>query len=150
MKTFVRFFMMLGIAAAFSSCIKDEVHKEYVTYQGAQNYVYDFVINQRDWKFVADANHPDEKFYECTIKMDGLTEECYNFGQVCLYQDFDGYQQMLPVTRHRNDGEFVWTETTDCTFTVGSVTVYFTSNDFAEVLPDPMYFRAVLTYEKTK
>lgn len=155
MKTIIKLLPLCLFALAGTSCIKDEITKEYITenntYIGVQNYVYDFDVRTTQWEYCEDPKNPLEPWWMCSVSVDGLTQYAYDFGQFSCYLDLDGYQQVLPVVRHHNNGEILWTETVDFEFGVGCVNVICTPSDFyMEEKPESMWFRLVISYDRTQ
>ena len=161
MKTIIKLLPLCLFVLAGTSCIKDEITKEYITenntYIGVQNYVYDFEVRGGiaddiyHWHEDFQNTNPDiERFYYYSVSVDGLTQYAYDFGNFDCYLDKGNFQQPLPITTFRDDGEFSWIENIDFEVSPGVVTVFFTTNDFADVPPESMWFRLVISYDRTQ
>lgn len=145
MKNILKSIAIVAAALSLASCVT----KEYYTVGSCTS--YDLVVRSNMWR--ANVDQDGGTFYSCEFDVPDLTDQVYNAGLVTCYIDYDGAQQVLPCVRHRHENyeengewlDYQWTETTDFEYSIGSVTLYFTSSDFYDDLPAAMQFRLVLT-----
>ncbi|MDR0874468.1 MAG: hypothetical protein LBN27_13560 [Prevotellaceae bacterium] len=91
---------------------------------------------------------PNESlYYQASVPVPALTPSIRDNGTILVYRDFgNGYQQILPFTRHKEKGNVRWTQTIDYEFTDGQINFYVTNSDFIADPPETMYFRVVLIW----
>ena len=113
----------------------------------------------------ADNSHwvSDNGAYYATFDVPELTRNAYDNGMVNCYAEFNtgtsnAYQEVLPFTYFQYDKntetgeEFYWSRLLDYDYTVGSLTIYYTNNDFnytttgSEPEPGLWHFRLVIIW----
>jgi hypothetical protein len=123
--------------------------------EGMWWFVKEYTIRPNQWELVGGANNL-ESYYRYEINISELDEDIFYDGKVScsVYTDEESknIQQDLPCVWHYgepdNDGPYLWTETYDFDYAVGSIMLYVTYNDFltAGNLPDRSKFRVILNY----
>ena len=101
----------------------------------------------------------DNGAYYATFDVPELTRDAYDNAVVLCYAEFNtgttnAYQELLPFTYFdqsvdNETGEvFNWSRLLDFDYTVGSLTVYYTNNDFRYMEGEPglWHFRLVLLW----
>ena len=140
--------------AAFYGC-KSNKDNELVTVI-TNRAVIDLEANNSHWVY-------DNGAYRATFDIPELTLDAYNNGMVNCYAEFNtgsnnAYQELLPFIyfNQYTDAEtgevFNWSRLLDYDYTVGSLTIYYTNNDFNYIITgsDPetgsWHFRLVIIW----
>ena len=113
----------------------------------ANKRIIDIDVASRQWRVAYDEN--GNRFYYAQFDMPEITQAIYDNGGVFAYHELNGYQQVLPYTRHNKEYGIEWTRTIDFEFTTGTITFYVTDSDFADTpnaWPETMFFRVVLIW----
>ncbi len=119
--------------------------------------IIDLQINSSEWGYSGEANN---NYFYATFDMPEITPYIYNNGLVQVYREYNtgttnATQILLPQTRHNetqiNDNWFFFTETIDYEYSVGSVSIFYTVDDFdyeinTSFVPEDMHFRAVIMW----
>ena len=166
MKNIVKLILAAAVLFSAASCTK-----EYYTV-GVSNEIITLRVNSSEWGVAYDAD--ENVYYKATFPVPQITSRVLQEAVVSVYRvyrddfgDVDS-QCVLPSERHFQTYQFgvnpdgslfhkvdennnwlidaKWTETIDYEFSDGSLTVYFTTNDFVIQTPDSMEFRVVITY----
>ena len=114
--------------------------------------IIDLQANNADW-----ANNGSA--YYAQFDIPELTQEAYDNAVVLCYAEFNtgtanAYQEQLPFTffdqsENTETGEiFQWSRLIDFDYTIGSMTIYYTNNDFNYLDGEPgdWHFRLVLLW----
>lgn len=125
--------LFLTLATLMASCTIDDTK------------TYDLIADQINW------THFDKEglngYYSSTFDVLDLTQNVYANGQVQVYIDLNGALAPLPYVRHfEQSNGYHWTETIDYEYSEGTITIFVCRNDFIQVAPSTMYFKAVLSW----
>ncbi|MDX9748288.1 MAG: hypothetical protein RBT57_07275 [Paludibacter sp.] len=108
--------------------------------------VFNFEVKASDWKPYTDQAGLN-LYYRSKFSLSGISDYMYNNGAVNAYIEFDGYQQVLPYSRHmENANGAKWTRTVDFDYSRTDIQFYVTNNDFISDPPETMYFRVVFIW----
>lgn len=136
------FLLLLITAVTMASCEENYSYPEDLT----TKQVFRFEVKASDWKSYTDQAGLN-MYYRAKFNVSGITDNMFNNGAVSAYIEFDGYQQVLPYTRHmENANGAKWTRTVDFDFSRTDVQFYVTNNDFISDPPETMYFRMVFVW----
>lgn len=114
-----------------------------------------FPVNayKENWADYRDQNN--NIYYSCTVNVPEIDDFVYESGTILVYyemitSDALGHvskaQQILPYTRHYDNGTDRWTRTVDYDFGEGYINFYVTNSDFKIDPPGDMRFRVVIMY----
>ena len=146
----IKFILASAIAVSiFSSC------QEEIPITVLQTVL--ITVNSSDWNY---SNIDNNNYFFATVDMPEITQEVFKTGLVKMYRAYDfnsssAVQMEMPFTRHieyYDEDEDEWnfyTETIDYEFSVGTMTICYTQNDFyyeedVDFVPDKMQFRCVI------
>ena len=117
-------------------------------------------INQNEWKYT---NTNNNNFFYAEFKMEMITWDIYEHGNVMVYREYDqgkdnATQTPLPYVRAKeylaDEDTNTWgfyTETVDYEFTKGKLTIFYTASDFdyeidQSFVPEQMNFRVFIMF----
>jgi len=103
-------------------------------------------VRPQEWVPQTDVNGKNLRYYR-TFAMPEITPSFYDQGMVQVYVYNNGGQQILPyVQPYENLAGAQWTRTINYDYAAGDLTVYVTSSDFYNEIPEEMNFRVVLLW----
>lgn len=103
-------------------------------------------VSAQEWIPHIDNNEQNLYYYH-TFPLAQITPLIYDEGLVQVYLYRNGGQQMLPYVQHYENVDGArWTRTIDYDYAEGDLTVYVTSSDFFNEIPEQMFFRVVLMW----
>lgn len=133
MKKSMTLLLFALMAFVFSSC------GEYT-----QTY-YDQEVIQLDLTADRWTKHSSETmpvYYSASFDVPELTSYNFRTAVVSCELVYTDSRQPLPVTTHHMNGlGEMWTRTVDFQYGLGYVSIYVTSSDFYDEVPEKMYFR---------
>jgi len=133
-----KLFFLFAITILFVSCQED--------YYETKWEVVNLEVRSAQWTLDSDDDGLNKYFYS-TFDMPEITPKVYDLGNVQVYYEADGIQQVLPYVRHYENSEgALWTRTVDYSFASGSLTIYVTNSDFFLETPPDMNFRVVIMW----
>lgn len=104
------------------------------------------VVEEYDWVEYTNLDGTN-RYYSCSFTMPEITSDVYEYGSLQTYYMFGSAQLALPYVQHKeNIGGAMWTQTVDCDYSVGSMSIRVTNSDFFKKLPGKMTFRVVMMW----
>lgn len=103
-------------------------------------------VSSQEWTPHTDINGQNLYYYH-TFPLTQITPSIYDAGLVQAYLYHNNGQQMLPYVQHNENLDGArWTRTIDFDYSTSDLTVYVTSSDFFNEIPEQMFFRVVLMW----
>lgn len=119
---------------------------------GNENYIYEnqevlhISLTADSWTRCQSEDVP--LYYAATFDVPELTRKVYGSGLVSCEIVFSDARQALPyITHYQNAAKEMWTRTVDFQYAVGKVTVFVTTSDHLDEVPEVMDFRLSLVYQ---
>lgn len=134
-----RLLLLFALAALMTSCSINSVENTTMK-------TLNLSVSAQEWTPHTDINGQN-LYYFHTFPLTQITPAIYDQGLVQVYLYNNGGQQQLPYVQHNENLDGArWTRTVDYDYAAGDLTVYVTSSDFFNEIPEQMFFRVVLMW----